>query len=199
MRKGLLWISVCLAIAALGLDFYAFRMRFHFFQAAAALGREQVPVPPTAGEVIVVLTGDMGRIPRALDLLRSRPESRLVISGAGRGVNLRELVNQQGASMADLGQIWDRITVESNASSTVENALFTLREMSEKPARILLVTSDYHMGRALAIFTRAFPGTEILPYAVSSQPAGSRFSYFWKTGAEYWKTVAYRLVHWGAL
>jgi len=179
---------------ALTWDFAVFWGEFQAFSRAAALGRDQVPTTPVPGEIIVVLTGDGGRIPRALDLLRSRPDSRLLISGAARGVNLTELVNQQGASMVDLGQIWSRIDVESASSSTVENAFFTARELGHPlPPQLILVTSDYHMSRSLSIYRRAFPQLPILPYAVASRPAASSLAYFWKTGAEYWKSVGYRV------
>ncbi|MBY0370017.1 YdcF family protein [bacterium] len=194
MRRSLLAVFFLGLAIALAWDFSGFWEQYLYYRTAASSGREQVSDPSEPGEVIVVLTGDAGRIPRALELLRARPQSRLLISGAGKGANLTELLNQQGNSMVDLGQVWNRISVESSSASTVENAYFSGKEWNDSPpSRIILVTSDYHMGRSLAIFQKAFPGMPIFPYAVSSPVPASSAGFLWKLGSEYWKSTAYRL------
>ncbi len=189
------WLCLWILPLALSWDFFRFLSTYHFFHERALAGVEQLTAPPDTHEVIVVLTGDMGRIPRSLELLRVRGSAELIISGAAKGVGLTDLVNQQGASSANLRAIWKKITLESKSSSTVENALFSREVMKDRPVgRILLVTSDYHMGRSLAVFRSVFPQWEIIPYSVASTFSGVYgLHFFWKTGAEYWKGLVYRL------
>lgn len=151
----------------------------------------------TGGEGIVVLTGDRGRIAKAFELLRKRNSDWLIISGAGRGITLTELVNQQGDSATSIHTTWERIVLESKSASTIENALESAGIIrSKKPNRIFLVTSDYHMLRAAQIFRDVLPGQEIIEYPVPSGLMGpwllnSSFPrFFWIVGLEYWK---YRL------
>lgn len=161
---------------------------------------------PTDDEVIVVLTGDSYRISEALGLLRERRSPLLIISGAGIGITLTDLVNQQGSATVDIHRTWKKIRVESRSSSTTENAIETIRILEEeqfKPGRMILVTSDYHMTRARRIFLDAKKKYEIsgelIPYPVpssftafttqliSARQAAQRFT------LEYIKTLLYKL------
>lgn len=149
----------------------------------------------TSNEILVVLTGDTGRIPRALELLKKRSEARLIVSGAAKGVQLADMVNQQGASTENLTRVWDKIILESESASTVENAIYTRTQIGRPlPERLILITSDYHMDRSLGIFRSVFPGVEIVPFCVSSDWSEKNALHFiWKLGAEYWKSLFFRL------
>jgi uncharacterized SAM-binding protein YcdF (DUF218 family) len=123
-------------------------------------------------EAIVVLTGARGRIPRAVQLLRQRDDGWLLISGAGKGITKKELLNQQGDAAGGATQFWERIEVEDLATSTIENANETAKFLRDrKIQKVILVTSDYHMPRALAIFKRVYPAVEYFPYPVASSVA----------------------------
>jgi len=151
--------------------------------------------PPTDNEIIVVLTGDQKRIPKALELLRQRGAELLIISGTGRSSSLTDIINQQGDVAGNIQEIWRKIIIESNSSSTIENALETRKILvSRATKRIVLVTSDYHMPRSLHIFRRLLP-----QYDYISVPVASGFGEFslpvkqvdfitlWKAWLEYWK------------
>ncbi len=125
-------------------------------------------------EAIVVLTGARGRIPRAVQLLRQRDDGYMLISGAGKGITKKDLLNQQGDAAGGATQLWERIEVEDLATSTIENAQETAKYLRDKKIqKVILVTSDYHMPRALAIFRRVYPGVEYFPYPVSSVAAST--------------------------
>jgi uncharacterized SAM-binding protein YcdF (DUF218 family) len=193
--RTMAWAIPVITASVLVLDFSHFLTQYYDFHSRALAGIEQISVPRTDSETIVVLTGDIGRIPRAIELLRVRGARKLLISGAARGVGLAELVNQQGASTEQLPKIWSKIELESDSSSTVENAYFTRQRLvtSGLPDRFILVTSDYHMGRSLAVFRRMIPECEILPYSVPSLFSGKdSFHFVLKTGIEYWKSLIYR-------
>lgn len=191
------WVLLWVLPLALSWDFVRFLTAYHFYHERAQAGLEQMTIAPDPNEVLVVLTGDMGRIPRALELLKVRGSQKLIISGAAKGVGLADLVNQQGASTENLHTVWKRIVLESKSASTVENALCTFELLKGRDVgRIVLITSDYHMGRSLAVFRSYFPMFEIVPYAVTSTAGGRYGNAFWKTGAEYWKSLFYRLSLW---
>lgn len=138
-----------------------------FAQLAAA--RTDPPWATSPKEAIVVLTGARGRIPRAVQLMQSRDSGLLFISGAGKTTTKKELFNQQGGAAGAASEIWARVEVESLSTSTIENAQETRKFLRpRKFEKVILVTSDYHMPRALAIFRRVYTGIQYWPYPVSS-------------------------------
>lgn len=147
---------------------FRFAHRVQSYVGRTQIAFSQLPKKDLPREVIVVLTGDRRRIPKALELLRLRPTPVLVISGAGT-LSLKEVVNQQGDSAVNIHEIWKKIRLESISSSTIENAQETgkiLRPLA--PKQVVLVTSEYHMVRALEIFKKVLPEYEYYDYPVHS-------------------------------
>lgn len=178
---------IALAIVALLVDCMRFWMVYGYWTSRAQLGLGQVASVAAPKEAIVVLTGDKYRIPRGIELLRRRDSDVLIISGTAKGITLTELVNRQGDSYGNLQEVWDKIILDSQAGSTLENAEQSGALLRERGLRsLVLVTSDYHMDRALAVFVRALPGFDILGYSVPS--AGYGFKVF----QEYWKNMMFR-------
>lgn len=188
------WGLVLACVFYLSIDFAQFaKAGYRNYQKATHWSFYEPPVR----EAIVVLTGDRTRIPKAFELLRRRHCDWLIISGAGRGITLTELVNQQGDSATSIHMVWERIVLESRSSSTIENARESNAIIREKkPERVFLVTSDYHMLRAATIFRDVIGDRQIIEYPVSSGLIGewifneNFIRFFWIMGLEYWK---YRL------
>ncbi|WP_020184628.1 YdcF family protein [Methylopila sp. 73B] len=109
----------------------------------------------------VALTEAAERMTVVAELARRWPQARIVFTG-GSGSMLFD-----GATEADLaermfvsfGIARERITLEGASRNTVENARFTRDLVTPKPGeRWLLVTSAYHMPRAIGCFRTAdFP------------------------------------------
>lgn len=59
----------------------------------------------------------------------------------------------------------EAIRLETRATSTRENALFTAPMLAGTPGPVLLMTSDFHMFRARRVFAKA--GLRVLPYSVA--------------------------------
>lgn len=110
---------------------------------------------------VVALDEAAERITVAVELARRYPDARIVFSGGNS--NLIENGPVEAAlavrEFEALGIPHDRITAEEQSRNTVENAVFSRLIADPKPGeRWLLVTSAYHMPRAVAVFRAAgFP------------------------------------------
>jgi uncharacterized SAM-binding protein YcdF (DUF218 family) len=109
----------------------------------------------------VALNEAAERVTAAVALARRYPDARLVYSG-GTGA----LIFREGSEAASALRIFEslgipqaRIIAEEQSRNTVENAVFSLLLAMPQPGeRWLLVTSGYHMPRAMGVFRRAgFP------------------------------------------
>ena len=109
----------------------------------------------------VALNEAAERVTATVALARRYPEARIVYSG-GSGA----LIFREGSEAAFAVRLFEslgippaRIIAEEQSRDTVENAVFSLLLAMPKPGeRWLLVTSGYHMPRAMGVFRRAgFP------------------------------------------
>ncbi|NBX77518.1 MAG: hypothetical protein EBQ92_13270 [Proteobacteria bacterium] len=75
-------------------DFVRFTLACREFGARGKQGFVQLDgVPSKNQEALVVITGDRNRIPKALELLQSRPQSWLLISGISKKTSLAEVAS----------------------------------------------------------------------------------------------------------
>lgn len=147
----------------------------------------QVPDGPVAGIIVLggfedgwVSTGRGGlavnesaeRLTEALRLARALPEAKLVVTG---GVG--ELLAGASAEVAirryliDVGVAPERIVLESKSRNTAQNAAYSFAMLQPKPGdRWVLVTSAYHMPRAVGVFRKV--GFDVLPFPVDFRLRG---------------------------
>jgi uncharacterized SAM-binding protein YcdF (DUF218 family) len=95
------------------------------------------------------------RITVAAELARRYPNARIVFSGGSSALMFEEGVEAPFAvrQLEALGVASDRITAEGRSRTTFENAVQTRALANPKRGeRWLLVTSAYHMPRAMAVF-----------------------------------------------
>ena len=113
-----------------------------------AMGRRELAALNEAAE----------RYTEGVALSRRLPAVRLVFTG-GSGAILRDEPPEAAAAgrlFEALGVPVERIVLESQSRDTWENALFTHRLLQPKPGeRWLLVTSAWHMPRAVGCFRKA--------------------------------------------
>lgn len=133
--------------------------------AVFVIASRQVPAPPPAVGGIVVLTGAPGRIEAGLRLLGEHLTGRLLISGVGQSASFAELARRAGA---DPGPV-SRVTLGRLAHTTSGNA----REAADWARQngftaLVIVTSSYHMPRALLEFARAMPELVLIPAPVAA-------------------------------
>jgi uncharacterized SAM-binding protein YcdF (DUF218 family) len=133
-----------------------------FFIFTDGLQRSQ-PEPHTA-DGIAVLTGGVARIDEAMKLLAQQKAKRLLITGVNRTTSTEEL--KQLASQGD--QLFSCcVDIDKEARNTIDNATETSQWVAQHHyTSIIVVTSNYHMPRALAELARVMPGVTLIPYAV---------------------------------
>src|SRR5882762_8517972 len=156
LLRGVGWVTaVICVVVALGfmLGFFWFTSRVPSSEITLA-GR-------TDG--IVVLTGDSARISEAIELLANRHGQRLLISGANRGTTAAEISRLN----PDFTR-WIQCCVDFDRSlNTLGNAIETRRWAERRRFRSLtVVTSDYHMPRAIAEIAHQLPDVALLPFPV---------------------------------
>jgi uncharacterized SAM-binding protein YcdF (DUF218 family) len=115
---------------------------------------------------IVVLTGAAARIPDAIELLATDHGKRLLISGVHRDTRAREI--------ARLTPVYSKyftccIDLDRSALNTFGNALETKRWARQHNFNsLIVVTSNWHMPRAMAELEHQLPDVTLISYPVIS-------------------------------
>lgn len=126
----------------------------------------------TAGRGGLGLNEAAERLTEALRLARKLPQAKIVFTGGVGALFDRE---HAGGAVRDFlvdgGIAADRIVMETDSRDTYENATFT-RELVKpsKGERWLLLTSAYHMPRAMGAFRQA--GFDVIAYPVDFRTRG---------------------------
>lgn len=135
----------------------AFIVGFPLF--LASLDRRE-PHDLPRGDAIVALTGGVERIPDAVGWLAQGRGDRLLISGVGSQVRLDQLARKSPSLRSWLGCCVD---VGHEALNTVGNAEETRAWAAGRGYRsLLVVTSSYHMPRAMLELRRHMPGVKLI-------------------------------------
>src|SRR3954447_20300461 len=112
---------------------------------------------------IVVLTGGASRINDAIELLAAGRGKRLLISGLNRATTSGEIsrLNPEFSRLVDCCVDFDR------SLNTLGNAIETRRWAEMRGFHsLIVVTSNYHMPRALAEIAHQLPDVALVPFAV---------------------------------
>jgi uncharacterized SAM-binding protein YcdF (DUF218 family) len=131
-------------------------------------GLSHGPDGEARADAIVALTGWEGRVATGVSVLAEGRGERLLISGGNPEVTMSAVRAASGAPAA-LFECCVDIGVE--AANTIGNAEETARWADGHGyTRLIIVTSDFHMPRALLELKAAMPGRELVPYGVPSPP-----------------------------
>src|SRR6476646_3026915 len=116
---------------------------------------------------IVALTGAAARIPDAIELLATERGKRLLITGVHRATSSREI--------ARITPLYSKyftccIDLDRSALNTFGNALETRRWAREHNFNsLIVVTSNWHMPRAIAELAHQLPDVNLIAYPVISE------------------------------
>jgi uncharacterized SAM-binding protein YcdF (DUF218 family) len=167
------------AIVAIPLAFVA---AFVFgFVAFLAQLRNTETRPEQHADGIVVLTGGSSRVSDAMELLAAGYGKRLLISGVhptSRASDISRSVQESQALFKCC------VDLDHSAVSTRSNASETRRWAHERGFKsLIVVTSNYHMPRAIVELSHAMPDVALIPYAV----VGERWrdEPWWSNGATF--------------
>ena len=134
-----------------------------FIVFANSVDREH-SVPQRSADGIAVLTGGVARIDEAMKLLAEGKAKRVLITGVNRTTTTEEL--KELASQGDQ-YFTCCVDIDKEARNTIDNATETSEWVAlHHYGSIIVVTSNYHMPRALAELARVMPGVVLIPYSV---------------------------------
>jgi uncharacterized SAM-binding protein YcdF (DUF218 family) len=120
---------------------------------------------------IVALTGAAARIPDAIELLATERGKRLLITGVHRATSSREI--------ARITPLYSKyftccIDLDRSALNTFGNALETKRWAREHNFNsLIVVTSNWHMPRAMAELEHQLPDVTLIAFPVISEKVKS--------------------------
>lgn len=156
----------------------AFARTFAIVLAAAVVGfvaflaqlRGVETQPAGTADGIVVLTGGSSRVSDAMELLAGGYGKRLLISGvhptSGASDISRSLPDNQAQS-DNQSLLNCCVDLDRSAVNTRSNAVETRRWVRERGFKsLIVVTSNYHMPRAIAEMSHAMPDVTLIPFAV---------------------------------
>lgn len=125
-----------------------------------------VRVTKTRADGIVVLTGGLGRVDAGIDALAEGRGQRLLISGANADLQPQTIL---AATRLSLELQHCCVDLDQHAGDTVGNVRESVLWAEQHGFRSLLViTSDYHLPRTLALFAAANKNLRIHPWPVPS-------------------------------
>jgi uncharacterized SAM-binding protein YcdF (DUF218 family) len=145
---------------------------------------------------VVALTGGPERISDAARLLASGQARRMLISGVNQATTRAALARETPGyeelirCCADMGYL-----AENTFGNAVETAVWARRHGARS---LIVVTSDYHMPRALAELGQALPDARLIAYPIRSaslEPSGwwRDFDAVWRVSFEYAKFLRTKL------
>ena len=120
--------------------------------------------PSQTADGIVVLTGGSSRVSDAMELLAGGYGKRLLISGVHPTNDVSDISRSLPDNQSLLGCCVD---LDRSAVNTRSNAAETRRWARERNFKsLIVVTSNYHMPRAIAEMSHAMPDIALIPFAV---------------------------------
>ena len=118
------------------------------------------------------------RVVEAAILARRFPEAKIAFSGGDAGILYKSDSEAAGAQalLTAMGVPQERLILEANARDTYENAAFLKEELNRQGdlapgKRWLLITSAYHMPRAMGAFRKV--GFDVEPWPVDYRTRGA--------------------------
>jgi uncharacterized SAM-binding protein YcdF (DUF218 family) len=141
------------------------------------LPRQQVELDREA-DGIVVLTGGTSRVMDGLELLKSHHGKRLLITGVNTGTTTVDIAREVQNYDHELACCVD---LDYSAINTLGNAVQARLWATKNNFRsLIVVTSAYHMPRALAELEHQLPNVALVPYPVLSDRL--RVEPWWTSG-----------------
>jgi uncharacterized SAM-binding protein YcdF (DUF218 family) len=169
LRLALAAAAAVVAVVVAGFGGFLFNLRSTEMQ------------PERKADGIVVLTGGSSRVSDAMELLAAGYGKRLLISGVHPTIAAADISRsvQEGQ-----GLFRCCVDLDHSAVNTRSNALETQRWVRQRGFKsLVVVTSNYHMPRAVMEMSHAMPDIALLPFAVVGDKW--RDEPWWSSGATF--------------
>ena len=142
-------------------------------------------------DAIIVLTGGNYRIQTGLDLLAQDLAPKMLITGVHDKVTVDDILKNW---KSDKPKPTCCVTLGHKALTTYDNADEAKEWIESNHIKsIRLVTSGYHMGRALLEFKRKMPELKIIPHPVEEKDYGVLEWKFWELAFSEYHKIIFRL------
>src|ERR1700723_3086876 len=153
-RRAAIVSVLAIAVVAVAAGFVGFLSQLHGTEAK----------PSRTADGIVVLTGGSSRVSDAMELLADGYGRRLLISGVHPASGASDISRSLTDNQSLLSCCVD---LDRSAVNTRSNAAETRRWVHERGFKsLIVVTSNYHMPRAIVELSHAMPDITLIPYAV---------------------------------
>ncbi|HTC98656.1 MAG TPA: YdcF family protein [Bradyrhizobium sp.] len=142
--------------------------------------------PERQADGIVVLTGGSSRVSDAMELLAAGYGKRLLISGVHPSSSASDISRSDISRAVPGSQSLFNccVDLDRSAVSTRSNASETKRWVHERGFKsLIVVTSNYHMPRAVLEMSHAMPDIALIPYSVVGEKW--RDEPWWESGATF--------------
>lgn len=141
--------------------------------------------------IILCLGGDLNRNTTAASLAASLPTYKVLVSSEGSPETVARIYENNGVQL-------NRVYWDFHAWDTLTNFTLTLPWiLAQKPNRLAIVTSDFHMKRSMTIaqIIYAFRGITLNPYSHQTQalPEPSNYIGWDRLRALTWRTTGYTI------
>jgi uncharacterized SAM-binding protein YcdF (DUF218 family) len=146
--------------------------------AARVAGSTPSPDPPVSDGAVALTGASTARLTAAIHLLEIGRARRVLISGVNQKASRADI---QGVTRATQRYYDCCVDLGRQATDTVGNA----REAAAWAKRrhfhtLIIVTSDFHIPRAMLELKSALPGLRLTPYPVKSEDIDA--AHWWRTG-----------------
>jgi uncharacterized SAM-binding protein YcdF (DUF218 family) len=171
------WLRAAI-VAGLAIIFVASAVGFVGFLSQL---RNAETKPASQADGIVVLTGGSSRVSDAMELLADGYGKRLLISG----VHPTNAASDISRSLPDNQSLLSCcVDLDRSAVNTRSNAAETRRWAHERGFKsLIVVTSNYHMPRAIVELSHAMPDIALIPFVVVGEKW--RDEPWWTSGATF--------------
>lgn len=170
-RRGSLARVLHGAVLALVCAVLVFAAGFVFF--LFNVPSEEVRIGGKA-DAIVVLTGGSSRVDDGIELLAAGYGRRLLITGVHHQTSEREIAQLKPEHARLIACCVD---LDRSALNTIGNAAETRRWVDEQGFRsLIIVTSNYHMPRAMVELNRQLPDIELISFPVVAKQLQDRWT-----------------------
>jgi uncharacterized SAM-binding protein YcdF (DUF218 family) len=140
---------------------------------------EKIKETSESTDAIIVLTGTSDRLSHAFNVLGQQRSKKLFISGVNKNVKLHEILILMGYKKEDFPLLESAVELGYKASDTEQNAaeieVWAKRNNVES---LRVVTSNYHMPRALYELSNRLPDVKLVPHNVIQMNV--RLDKWWK-------------------